>query len=71
MVVPSITNSTQTTSNNDDAVIMFGIPGTIILVSSIIVIAIMIYRYHNSKHHVLPRFEPASVTTATPPQGSV
>ena len=34
-------------------------------------IVITIYRYYNSKRHVLPRFEIAEVTTATLPQGSV
>jgi hypothetical protein len=72
MVIPSMKNSTQTTSINDgSAIVMFGIPTIIILLLSIFVIVITIYRYYNSKRHVLPRFEIAEVTTATLPQGSV
>jgi len=67
MVVPSVKNSTQSTSTDDgSAFIMFGIPTIIILLLSIFVIVITIYKYYNSKHHVLPHFELEQVTRSTP-----
>jgi len=69
--VPPVMNTTDTHQVNADPLIMFGIPGIIIGVSSAGVLLVMMYRYYNSKRHVLPRFEPVMVRTSTPPQDSV
>jgi len=66
----NITNSTTfATADQGDPLIMFGIPSIIILLISILVIVTTIYRYYNSKRHVLPRFEPVMVRTSPHAEG--
>ena len=76
MVLPLVspmvnTNNSTTfaTADQRDLLIMFGIPTIIILLLSILVIVTTIYKYYNSKRHVLPRFEPVMVRTSLHAEG--
>jgi len=52
-----------TTVNNAEPLIMYGIPGIIILITGVLAILIVLYRNCAVKHrYVLPRFEPVIVT---------
>ena len=75
-VTPSLVPSANTTSSEtvnltESFLMMFGIPGIIIVILTVLVILLNIYRYNLAKRPVLPRFEPVMVTRSTPPLGSV
>jgi hypothetical protein len=55
--------SDTTVNNAEGPLIMYGIPGIIILITGVPAILILLYRNCTMKrHHVLPRFEPVIVT---------